>query len=59
MWFGEMPPNAIPALTPAHQKEMNLYKGRYEAVPNRKNVWRKTLNIDGSELQVFVIQTET
>ena len=38
--------------------KLNPYDGAFESVPNRLNVWRKTLTIDGSELVVFAIQTD-
>jgi hypothetical protein len=59
MWFGEMPATALPALTPALRKEVNLYQGKFEPIQNRKKVWQKTLSVGGSDLTVFVVQTET
>ena len=57
-WIQEMPANALPGLTPALRKELNPYQGDFESVPNRQNVWRKSLIVGGSELVVLAIQTE-
>ena len=50
----------IPTLNPALQRELGekAYRGEFSEVPNRKHVWRKSLEVGGSELVVFAVQTE-
>ena len=51
-WIEELPP----ALRKKATKDM--FAG-FEPVPNRQNVWRKTLMIDGGELVVIAVQTDS
>jgi len=59
-WTSELPAGALPALSPALRKELGTkaYRGEFEAVPNRKHVWRKVVDLGGEELVVYAIQTE-
>ncbi|WP_063701771.1 hypothetical protein [Bradyrhizobium centrolobii] len=36
----------------------NMYAG-FEPIPNRHNVWRRTQTIDGNELVVIAVQTDS
>jgi hypothetical protein len=56
----DIPATALPELSPDLRKELSqkAYRGSFDEVPNRKNVWRKTLEIAGSEFVVYAIQTE-
>jgi hypothetical protein len=59
-WSGDLPQNALPSLTPALKNELSrkAYQGEFIAVANRKHVWRKSIEIGGSEFVVYAIQTE-
>lgn len=50
-WVSSLPPELK---TKVAQK---MYAG-FEPIPNRQNVWRRTLTIDDSELVVIAIQTD-
>jgi hypothetical protein len=34
------------------------YRGEFEEVPNRKHVWRKTIDLNGEEFVVYAVQTQ-
>ena len=51
-------PDWVEALPSELQGKVNPYDGTFEAIANRKNVWRKTVMLGGSDLLVFVIQTD-
>jgi hypothetical protein len=53
-------PTWVQALPAALKKKaaQNMYAG-FEPIPNRKNVWQRTQTIDGSELVVIAIQTDS
>ena len=59
-WTSEMPENALPGLTTPLRKELfgKAYRGEFAEIPNRKNVWRKVLDIGGNPFVVYAIQTE-
>jgi hypothetical protein len=54
-WASGLPKTA---LSPSTRKELagKMYGG-FEAMPNRVGVWRKTINIAGSEMVVLAIHT--
>ncbi len=63
-WTIDLPANALPGLTAALRNELSkkaIYSGGggFVEVPNRKNVWRKTLNLDGEDFTVYAVQTES
>ena len=49
-WIRDMPSGALPELTRTNLRGM-------DAVANRKNVWRKSVVVEGSELVVIAVQT--
>lgn len=51
-WIQELPS------TLRQKATKNMFAG-FEPVPNRQNVWRKTLMIDDSELVVVAVQTDS
>jgi hypothetical protein len=59
-WSGALPDNALPGLTAALRKDLNAkaYRGEFLELPNRKHVWRKTIDLDGEEFVVHAIQTQ-
>jgi hypothetical protein len=59
-WSGDLPENALPSLTPSLKKELleKAYRGEFVEVPNRKHVWRNSIDLNGSEFVVFAIQTQ-
>jgi hypothetical protein len=56
----ELPQNAIKGLTPDLKRDLSqkAYRGEFDEVPNRKHVWKKSIDLDGDEFIVFAIQTE-
>lgn len=60
-WSSEIPKGALPGLTPALQAELSrkAYLGEFQPLPNRKHVWYKSIDLDGSPLTVYAVQTET
>lgn len=59
-WCSNIPVGVLPALTPVLHKELTskAYGGDFLAVPNIKNVWRKSIEVGGSELTVIAVQTQ-
>ena len=59
-WSGDLPENALPSLTPSMKKELShkAYRGEFSEVPNRKHVWRKTIDLNGEEFVVYAVQTQ-
>jgi hypothetical protein len=51
-WIEELPPMLRKKAT------KKMFAG-FEPVPNRQNVWRKTLMIDDGELVVIAVQTDS
>jgi len=51
-------PDWVDALPPEIRGGLNPYDGAFDAIPNRENLWRKTLAVGGSDLVVLVIQTD-
>lgn len=59
-WAANIPEAELPALTPVLRKELvrKAYQGSFFPVPNAKHVWRKVVEVGGSELLVCAVQTE-
>ncbi len=59
-WSGSLPPNALPGLTPALRSELaqKAYRGEFVEVPNRKHVWKKSIDLGGEEFVVYAVQTQ-
>jgi len=58
-WCSNIPAGALPALTPALHKELTSKAyGEFFAVPNIKHVWRKSIEVGGSEFIVIAVQTQ-
>ena len=59
-WCSNIPADLLPALTPALHKELTskAYSGEFLAVTNIKNVWRKSIEVGGSEFTVIAVQTQ-
>lgn len=59
-WSGALPENALPALTPSQRKDLSAkaYRGDFTEVPNRKHVWRKSIDLNGDEFVVYAVQTQ-
>lgn len=60
IWSGDIPDGALPSLTPALKQELaqKVYRGDFAEVPNRKHVWRKSINLNGDEFIVYAVQTQ-
>ncbi len=59
-WSRDLPENAVPGLSQLLKKELSqkAYCGTFEEVPNRKHVWRKSIDLGGDEFVVYAIQTQ-
>jgi len=59
-WSAGIPPEALPGLTPSLRKELakKASLGGFTEFPNLTHVWRKSIEIGGSELQVVAVQTQ-
>jgi len=59
-WSGDVPDGALPGLTPALKQEQakKAYRGDFVEVPNRKHVWRKSIDLNGDEFIVYAVQTQ-
>ena len=57
---GNLPPHALPGLTPTLRKELidKAYKGEFSEAPNKKHVWHKVIDLSGEEFVVYAIQTQ-
>lgn len=58
--WSALPANAPPDLTPALNEELSqkAYRGEFLEVPNKKHVWRKSIDVNGEELVVYAVQTQ-
>ncbi len=59
--WASLPQGALPALTPSLQKELvqKAYDGEFFPIENRKHVWRKAIDLNGSDFVVYAIQTQS
>ncbi len=50
----------VPDLGPNRKQELSdgAYRAEFEAVPNRRHVWRASLSLGGHDLTVHVVQTD-
>lgn len=58
--WADLPANALPGLTPSLKKELahKAYRGEFVEVPNKKHLWRKSIDLDGEEFLVYAVQTQ-
>jgi hypothetical protein len=58
--WAALPPNALPDLTPSLKKELasKAYRGEFVEIPNKKHLWRKSIDLDGEEFVVYAVQTQ-
>ena len=58
--WSDLPPNALPGLTPALKKELaqKAYRGEFLELPNKKRLWRKSIDLNGDEFVVYAVQTQ-
>jgi len=59
-WCSSIPAGVIPGLTPALYKELasKAYRTEFLPVENIKHVWRKSIDVGGSECVVTAVQTQ-
>jgi hypothetical protein len=59
-WCSNLPVGALPALTPALHRDLaaKAYQGEFPPVANVKHVWRKSIELGGSEFVVVAVQTQ-
>ncbi len=58
--LGKIPDGALPGLTHALRTEMieKALRCQWEAVPNRRNLWRATFPVGDAEFVVHVVHTD-
>ena len=58
--WADLPANALPGLTPSLKKELahKAYRDEFIEVPNKKYLWRKSIDLDGEEFVVYAVQTQ-
>ncbi len=58
--WSDLPANALPGLTPTLKKELvhKAYRGEFLEVPNKKHLWRKSIDLNGDEFVVYAVQTQ-
>lgn len=58
--LSRMAEGSLPGLTPTLRREMGeaAHRCEWEAVPNRRNVWRTAFLLGGSDFVIHVVQTE-
>ncbi|NYE29698.1 hypothetical protein HDE78_002664 [Rhodanobacter sp. K2T2] len=59
-WCSNIPAHALPALTPPLYRELanKAYGGEFLPVSNIKHVWRKSIEVGGSECTIVAVQTQ-
>ena len=58
--WADLPAGALPSLTPSLKKELaqKAYRSDFLEVPNRKHLWRKSIDLSGEEFVVYAVQTQ-
>ena len=58
--WSDLPVNALSGLTPALRKELahKAYRGEFLEVPNKKHLWRKSIDLNADEFVVYAVQTQ-
>ena len=56
-----MPENALPGLNTSTKKLLKsmAFCGEFLPVPNRKNVWKKVIELNGKNFEVVAVETKT
>jgi hypothetical protein len=59
-WCNEMPDNALSGFNSGLKKELmkKAYHGPFDPVPNRKNVWKKVIELKGNQFVIHAIETK-
>lgn len=59
-WSTNIPKGALPGLDSKLESELSskAFIGDFQPLPNRKNVWCKTIELGGDLLTVHAVQTE-
>jgi len=59
-WCTEMPDTALAGFNSKFKKLLSskAYQGEFSPIPNRKNVWRKTIDLEGKILEVVAVETK-
>ena len=59
-WASSIGGGALSTMTPVQRKELTnrAYEGKFEAVSGAAHVWRKSIEIGGSDCVVVAVQTD-
>ena len=57
-WLKDLPPSALPALTPKLRNEIEPYRGDFEPLTNLEHAWKKTIQVGDAELMIVAIETK-
>lgn len=57
-WCSELPENALAGFSASLKKQLasKAYHGEFVAVPNRMNVWKKVVDLDGKEFVIHAVE---
>jgi len=59
-WCNEIPDTALKGFNPSLKKQLvqKAYRGEFDPVPNRKNVWKKVIELNGRDFVIHAIETK-
>ena len=59
-WCSEMPDNALNGFNASLKRQLSekAYRGEFNSVPNRKNVWQKCIELNGKPFTIHAIETK-
>ena len=59
-WCSEMPDNALKGFNSSLKMELQklAHHGAFDSVPNRKNVWHKSIELNGKNFSIHAIETK-
>jgi len=59
-WCTNLPNTALNGFNSNLKKELErvAYQGAFDPVPNRKNVWKKTIDLNGKPFIIYAVETK-
>ncbi len=59
-WCNEMPNDALKGFNSSLKKQLvkKAYHGEFLPVPNRNNVWKKVIDLNGKEFVIHAVDTK-
>ncbi len=58
--IGDVPDGVLPGLDKAMRNDVieAMWRGQWQPIANRKNVWRNSFEVRGSEFVLYAVQTD-